>query len=43
MGGQVIVEAGYSAGDQDFPAQLTAIKARNPQAIIVPGYYTKRA
>ena len=31
----------YSAGDQDFRAQLTAIKAQNPQAIFVPGYYTE--
>jgi branched-chain amino acid transport system substrate-binding protein len=31
----------YSAGDQDFRAQLTAIKAQNPQAIYVPGYYTE--
>jgi branched-chain amino acid transport system substrate-binding protein len=31
----------YSAGDQDFRAQLTALKAQNPQAIFVPGYYTE--
>ena len=40
-GGQVVVEQAYSAGDQDFRAQLTAIKARNPEAIVVPGYYTE--
>jgi branched-chain amino acid transport system substrate-binding protein len=40
-GGTVVVEQSYSSGDQDFRAQLTAIKARNPQAIILPGYYTE--
>ena len=41
MGGQILVEQAYSAGDQDFRAQLTAIKAKNPQAVVVPGYYTE--
>jgi len=41
LGGQVVVEQAYSAGDQDFRAQLTAIKAKNPQAIYLPGYYTE--
>jgi branched-chain amino acid transport system substrate-binding protein len=40
-GGQVVVDQAYSAGDQDFRAQLTAIKARNPEAVVVPGYYTE--
>lgn len=40
-GGKVTTEQSYSSGDQDFRAQLTAIKARNPQAIVVPGYYTE--
>ena len=40
-GGSVVVEQSYSAGDQDFRAQLTAIKARKPEAVIVPGYYTE--
>jgi branched-chain amino acid transport system substrate-binding protein len=39
LGGTILVEQAYSAGDQDFRAQLTAIKGRNPQAIFVPGYY----
>jgi branched-chain amino acid transport system substrate-binding protein len=30
----------YQANDTDFRSQLTAIKALNPQAIYVPGYYT---
>jgi len=40
-GGQIVEETAYSAGDQDFRSQLTAIKAKNPQAIFVPGYYTE--
>lgn len=40
-GGRVLTEQSYSSGDQDFRAQLTAIKARHPQAIVIPGYYTE--
>ncbi len=41
MGGAVVAEQAYQAGDQDFSAQLTAIKARNPEAIYITGYYTE--
>jgi len=41
MGGTVVLETSYSAGDADFRAALTSIKAKNPQAVIVPGYYTE--
>jgi branched-chain amino acid transport system substrate-binding protein len=41
VGGKITVEQSYSAGDTDFSAQLTAIKAAAPQAIFVPGYYTE--
>jgi branched-chain amino acid transport system substrate-binding protein len=40
-GGQIIIEQKYSSGDKDFKAQLTSIKAQNPDAICVPGYYTE--
>lgn len=40
MGGEIIEEQKYSAGDKDFKAQLTSIKAKNPEAIFIPGYYT---
>jgi branched-chain amino acid transport system substrate-binding protein len=40
MGGEIIADLSYKAGDQDFKAQLTAIKGKKPQAIYVPGYYT---
>lgn len=40
-GNQLVIEQKYSGGDKDFKAQLTAIKAANPEAIFVPGYYTE--
>jgi len=39
-GGQISSEQKYTGGDKDFRAQLTAIKATQPDAIFVPGYYT---
>jgi branched-chain amino acid transport system substrate-binding protein len=39
-GGQIVDEQKYSGGDKDFNAQLTTIKAANPEAIFIPGYYT---
>jgi len=40
MGGEIVEEQKYTAGDKDFKAQLTAIKYKNPEAIFIPGYYT---
>jgi branched-chain amino acid transport system substrate-binding protein len=40
LGGTIVDDQSYKAGDQDFKAQLTAMKAKAPQAIYVPGYYT---
>ena len=42
-GGTIAVERSYSGGgtDRDFRAQLTSIKAAQPDAIFVPGYYTE--
>lgn len=40
-GGTILADESYTAGDKDFTAQLTSLKARNPQAIFVPGYYTE--
>jgi branched-chain amino acid transport system substrate-binding protein len=40
LGGAVVADESYKAGDQDFKAQLTALKTRDPQAIYIPGYYT---
>ncbi|ABC84025.1 ABC transporter substrate-binding protein [Anaeromyxobacter dehalogenans] len=40
LGGTIVDDQSYKAGDQDFKAQLTNIKGKNPEAIYVPGYYT---
>jgi len=40
-GGNIVLEQKYNSGDKDFNAQLTAIKAANPEGIFVPGYYTE--
>jgi branched-chain amino acid transport system substrate-binding protein len=40
LGGKVVSDQSFKAGDQDFKAQLTAIKNTKPEAIFVPGYYT---
>lgn len=40
-GGTIVTEQSYASGDQDFSAQLTAIKAKGPDAIFIPGYYTE--
>ncbi|MGF7396475.1 ABC transporter substrate-binding protein [Thermoanaerobacterium thermosaccharolyticum] len=39
LGGKVIDQEAYVAGDQDFKAALTKIKGLNPDVIFVPGYY----
>jgi branched-chain amino acid transport system substrate-binding protein len=41
LGGEIAAEQSYSEGDSDFHAQLTQIKAANPDGIYVPGYYTE--
>ena len=41
LGGQIVAEQVFSDGDNDFSAQLTAIKAKNPEFIYMPGYYTE--
>ncbi len=40
-GGEIVIEQTYSAGDIDFKAQLTAIRSKSPDLIVVPGYYTE--
>ena len=40
MGGKITIEQKFNGGDKDFRAQLTAIRAANPDGIFVPGYYT---
>lgn len=41
LGGQIVAERDYQATDSDFRAQLTAIKAANPDVLYVPGYYSQ--
>jgi len=41
LGGTVLTEQAYSDGDNDFSAQLTAIREASPQFIYIPGYYTE--
>lgn len=43
LGGEVVAEQAYSEGDSDFKAQLTALKAADPEAIFAPGYYIEAA
>jgi len=40
LGGKVVIKQTYQAGDQDFSAQLTAIRSSEPDVVFVPGYYT---
>lgn len=41
LGGEIVSDVSYAAGDNNFKAQLTKIKATQPEAIFVPGYYTE--
>jgi branched-chain amino acid transport system substrate-binding protein len=41
LGGEVLIQQAYADGDNDFSAQLTAIREKNPQFIYIPGYYTE--
>ncbi len=43
LGGKIVSKLLFQQGDQDFTAQLTAIKAKNPDIIYVPAYYTEVA
>lgn len=38
-GGKVVGSFTYNNGDQDFSAQLTKIKALNPDVLLLPDYY----
>ena len=40
MGGQITAAETYTAGDQDFSAQLTTIGSSQPDVVFIPGYYT---
>ena len=38
-GGKIAAKQTYGSKDQDFRSSLTALKAANPDVILVPGYY----
>ncbi len=38
-GGQMVAFETYTTGDRDFSAQLTKIRAANPEVIFLPAYY----
>ena len=39
QGGSVVAKESYGTGDKDFNAQLTKIKAANPDVVYLPDYY----
>ena len=41
LGGAITKVQSYQSGDTDFKAQLNSLKAGNPDAVLVPGYYTE--
>lgn len=41
--GGTVYEAAYQTGDQDFNAQITALKTNNPDVYFVPGNFTEAA
>jgi branched-chain amino acid transport system substrate-binding protein len=41
LGGEIVADERYTSGDIEFRAQLTTVRAANPDAIFVPGYYTE--
>lgn len=42
-GGEVVADQRYAEGDKDFRAQLTAIRAAQPDVIAATGFYTEAA
>jgi branched-chain amino acid transport system substrate-binding protein len=39
IGGEVVADEAYQSGDVDFNAQVTHIKAANPDVVYLPNYY----
>jgi branched-chain amino acid transport system substrate-binding protein len=40
LGGTLVADESYASNDVDFRAQLTSLKAKEPQGVFVPGYYS---
>ena len=43
LGGAIVAETFCQTNDQDFSAQLSSIKAANPDVLYLPNYYTEDA
>ncbi|HSO60977.1 MAG TPA: ABC transporter substrate-binding protein [Desulfobacterales bacterium] len=43
LGGQVVTNLKYQAGDQDFTAQLTEIISKKPDVLFIPSYFAEGA
>ncbi len=41
-GGQIVSTSYIQTGDQDFSAQISALKGNNPDLIYAPNYYSRR-
>ena len=41
FGGETVAEETYAENDEDFTAQLAAVKAAQPDVLFVPGYYAQ--
>src|SRR5205823_1462710 len=41
LGGEIVASESYASTDTDFKAQLTSIKAQNPEGVFIPGYYNE--
>jgi len=41
MGGKILADKAYVAGDVDFKAQLTSFRELKPDVVYVPGYYSE--
>jgi branched-chain amino acid transport system substrate-binding protein len=39
LGGEIVARQNYIGSEEDFRAQLTAIRAADPDALFLPGYY----
>jgi branched-chain amino acid transport system substrate-binding protein len=39
LGGTIVADESFKAGDQDFKAQLTTIKNKKPELVYIPAYY----
>ena len=43
LGGQVVANLKYQAGDQDFTAQMTEIISKKPDVLFIPSYFAEGA